>query len=115
MESTVQSSQNDNEDSEEDFNSEDDDANDDNDDDDEQQMKQPDNNINDNFVRHFFTNFQSNDIELLKTSKQQQTINQSYRYPNIGTFIETRSSIECFNLIRIDNQPPINLDIDMID
>nr|XP_027201632.1 digestive organ expansion factor homolog [Dermatophagoides pteronyssinus] len=110
MESTVQSSQNDNEDSEEDFNSEDEDANDNDDDDDDEQQMKPGNNINDNFVRHFFTNFQSNDIELLKTSKQQQTINHSYRYPNIGTFIESRSSIECFNLIRIDNQPPINLD-----
>ncbi|KAH9497821.1 hypothetical protein DERF_013777 [Dermatophagoides farinae] len=83
------------------------DDDDDNDDDEQQQQMKSENNTDDNFARHFFTNFDSTDIESLMTSKQM--INKQYLWPNIGSFIESRSDRKCFDLIQID-EPPKNLD-----
>ncbi|OTF75787.1 hypothetical protein BLA29_006153, partial [Euroglyphus maynei] len=43
----------------------------------------------------------------LQTSKQ--TVNQQYEFPNVGSFVESRSNLKCFDFIQIGH-PPTSLD-----
>lgn len=48
----------------------------------------------DEFEEHYFKNFESNEIEKLKSCRK---ISHKHQWPNIGTFIETCCEESCFN------------------